>query len=85
MLHEYCQNYLLIPRTLPFPDVKDEGPGWADQVDLRGIATILDNPQFARLQKVVVDCWYWARNAPNPEWVSERRVDLLVEAAVSEQ
>ena len=21
MLHEYCQNYLLIPRTLPFPDV----------------------------------------------------------------
>ena len=20
MLHEYCQNYLLIPRTLPFPD-----------------------------------------------------------------
>ena len=22
MLHEYCQNYLLIPRTLPFPDGK---------------------------------------------------------------
>ena len=21
MLREYCQNYLLIPRTLPFPDV----------------------------------------------------------------
>ena len=24
MLHEYCQNYLLIPRTLPFPDVANE-------------------------------------------------------------
>ena len=26
MLHEYCQNYLLIPRTLPFPDVVGEEP-----------------------------------------------------------
>ena len=23
MLHEYCQNYLLILRTLPFPDVHE--------------------------------------------------------------
>ena len=34
-------------------DVKDEGPG-VDQIDLQGIATILDVLQFAKLQKVVV-------------------------------
>lgn len=65
-------------------EVRDEGPGWVNWVDLQGIATILDDPQFARLQKVTVECQYRMYDAPNPEWVTERRVDLLVENAIKQ-
>ena len=41
MLHEYCQNYLLIPRTLPFPDDMSCAWIWVGHVKQSLLVTIL--------------------------------------------